>query len=301
MIAAEAYQAEGPKEAHAQGWLVSILLHGTVAFAAILLMQQVTIMPKDEAFKWNVAMVSPTQQFQSTAPTQNQYPAQSDPSTTSTPLSPTQQTTPTQTLSSPQLQAQQVTPSISERITTPIITEAPAPPPAELTTSARQTTHTTLPAEPTRHETLAPMVVESTSIVEPAGTPTDSSGESDVLTTASSQSPTQVAAISPALSNVASKRDYGWLSEIVLRRVEELKRYPASARVEPAEGKVVLKVVINENGSIGEVEVFQSSGHSALDKAAVETMREAGPFHLPRSLGQARKTLKIPMNYHLDR
>ena len=300
MIAAEAHQAEGPKEAHAQGWLVSILLHGTVAFAAILLMKQVTIMPKDEAFKWNVAMVSPTQLVQSTAPTQNQYPAQSGPSTTSTPISPTQQTTPTQTLSSPQLQAQQITPSISERIT-PILTEAPAPTPAELTTSARPTPHTTQPAEPLRHETLAPMVDESTSIVEPADTPTDSSGESDVQTVASGQSPTQVAAISPVLSNVPSKRDYGWLSETVLRRVEELKRYPASARVEPAEGKVVLKVVINENGSIGEVEVFQSSGHPALDKAAVETMREAAPFHLPRSLGQARKTLKIPMNYHLDR
>ncbi len=300
MIAAEAHQVEGPKEAHAQGWVVSILLHGTVALTAILLMKQVTIMPKDEAFKWNVAMVSPTQLVQSSAPTQDQYTAQSGPSTTSAPISPMQQTTPTQTLSSPQLQAQQITPSISERIT-PILTEAPAPTPAELTTSARPTPHTTQPAEPLRHETLAPMVDESTSIVEPADTPTDSSGESDVQTAASGQSPTQVAAISPVLSNVPSKRDYGWLSETVLRRVEELKRYPASARVEPAEGKVVLKVVINENGSIGEVEVFQSSGHPALDKAAVETMREAAPFHLPRSLGQARKTLKIPMNYHLDR
>ena len=113
--------------------------------------------------------------------------------------------------------------------------------------------------------------------------------------------PTQMAAISPAPSNAPTKRDYGWLSEAILRRVEELKRYPASARMDRAEGKVVVKAVINEDGSIGEVEVFQSSGHPALDKAAIETMRQAAPFHLPRPLGQPRLTIKIPMSYRLDR
>jgi protein TonB len=110
-----------------------------------------------------------------------------------------------------------------------------------------------------------------------------------------------MAAISPASSSAPTKRDYGWLSEAILRRVEELKRYPASARVDRAEGKVVVKAVINEDGSIGEVEVFQSSGHPGLDKAAVETMRQAAPFHLPRPLGQPRMTIKIPMSYRLDR
>jgi protein TonB len=111
----------------------------------------------------------------------------------------------------------------------------------------------------------------------------------------------QMAAISPAPSNVPTKRDYGWLSEAILRRVEELKRYPTSARVDRAEGRVVVKAVINEDGSIGEVEVFQSSGHPGLDKAAVETMRQAAPFQLPRPLGQPRMTIKIPMSYRLDR
>jgi protein TonB len=113
--------------------------------------------------------------------------------------------------------------------------------------------------------------------------------------------PTQMAAISSAPTNAPTMRDYGWLSEAILRRVEELKRYPASARVDHAEGKVVVKAAINEDGSIGEVEVFQSSGHPGLDKAAVETMREAAPFHLPRPLGQPRMTIKIPMSYRLDR
>jgi protein TonB len=108
-------------------------------------------------------------------------------------------------------------------------------------------------------------------------------------------------AISPASTNAPTKLDYGWLSETILRRVEELKRYPASARVDRAEGKVVVKAVIAEDGSIGDVEVFQSSGHPGLDKAAMETLRQAAPVHLPRPLGQPRMTIKIPMSYRLDR
>ena len=109
-----------------------------------------------------------------------------------------------------------------------------------------------------------------------------------------------MATISPAPTNAPTTRDYAWLSETILRRVEELKHYPASARVDRAEGKVVVKAVINEDGSIGEVEVFQGSGHPGLDKAALETLRQAAPFHLLRPLGQPRMTIKIPMSYRLD-
>jgi periplasmic protein TonB len=79
-----------------------------------------------------------------------------------------------------------------------------------------------------------------------------------------------------------------------------LKRYPASARVDRAEGKVVVKAVIDEDGSVSEEEVLQSSGHPELDKAAIDTLRQAAPFHLPRPLGQSSMTIKIPMSYRLD-
>jgi protein TonB len=110
-----------------------------------------------------------------------------------------------------------------------------------------------------------------------------------------------MAAISPAPASEPAKRDYGWLSETILRRVEELKRYPAAARIDRAEGKVLVKAVINEDGSVGDVEIFQSSGYPSLDKAAIETIRQAAPFHLPHPLGRPRMTIKIPMSYRLDR
>jgi protein TonB len=133
---------------------------------------------------------------------------------------------------------------------------------------------------------VAPIAAEATTSIEkPVEAATAVSPESGTQTTPSS---------------APVKRDYGWLSETILRRVEELKHYPSSARVDRAEGRVVVRAVINEDGSVGDVEVSQSSGHQGLDKAAVETMRQAAPFHLPRPLGQPRMTIKIPMNYRLD-
>ena len=297
MIAADPSRTGGQKDAHVQGWLVSVLLHGTVAFAAILLVKQIQLVPPSEPFKWNVAMVSSTLPVKPTTSPPNQVPASPAPSTTSVP--------------SPHVQ--QTAPSISERTVTPVLTE-PSPP--HPTPSSQSAAHTTQPAEPSRHETVAPMVAEATSIVKPAEAPMSVSAESGAQTVPSSPpsailgqaaqsnqapAPTQMAAISPAQSEAPTTRDYGWLSEAILRRVEEMKRYPPSARVDRAEGKVVVKAVINDDGSIGEVEVFQSSGYPGLDKAAVETMRQAAPFHLPRPLGQPRMTIKIPMSYRLDR
>jgi protein TonB len=91
------------------------------------------------------------------------------------------------------------------------------------------------------------------------------------------------------------------LSETILRRVEELKHYPAEARLDRAEGKVILKAVIREDGTVDDVEVFQGSGFQSLDHAAVELMKQAAPFHLPHPLGKSKVTVKIPMSYRLDR
>jgi protein TonB len=291
VIATGPHRSGGHKEAHVQGWLVSVLLHGTVALAALLLVKQIQLVPQDEPFKWNVAMVSPAQPVQPTASSPNQAPAPSVPSTTLASSPHVQQTAPAQTLPSAQPLAQQTTSSISERASTPVVTE---PPPPQPTTPSQSAAHTTQPAE-------APMVVSAESAAQTAPSSTPSAILEQTAQSDQTPTPTQLVAISPAPSNAPTKRDYGWLSEAILRRVEELKRYPTSARVDRAEGKVVVKAVINEDGSIGEVEVFQSSGHPGLDKAAVETMRQAAPFHLPRSLGQPHMTIKIPMSYRLDR
>ncbi|TKB67057.1 MAG: energy transducer TonB [Nitrospira sp.] len=269
-----------------------------MAFTALLLVKQVQLAPQNDAFKWNVAMVSPAQHVQSTASVQNHAPNPSVPSTTTTPAP---QITPAETLSSLQPPAQQPTPTISEHVAPPVLTESLALTSTQPATASRSTAHATPSDEPIKNEAVAPMVAEPTSVVRLADASTAVPGESGAQTVPSDQAPVQMTALSPAPSNPQTKRDYGWLSEAILRRVEELKRYPASARVDRTEGKVVIKAVITEDGNLGEVEVFQSSGYPTLDKAAIDTLRQAAPFHLPHPLGQPRMTIKIPMSYRLDR
>ena len=299
MIAAAPHRSESRTEAHVQGWIISVLLHGTVAFTALLLVKQVQLAPQNEAFKWNVAMVSPTPQVQSPTQAQNQAPARSGPSAPSAPIPPAQQPTQTQPVSSSLLLDQQTPLPISERTNNPAALEPPLPTQMELATPARSMAHTIEPTEPIIHATDTPAEVstESTAQNTPSNAPTSILGQAAYT----DQLPAQMATLSQAPSTAQTKRDYGWLSEAILRRVEELKRYPASARVDRAEGKVVIKAVITEDGNLGEVEVFQSSGYPTLDKAAIDTMRQAAPFHLPHPLGQPRMTIKIPMSYRLDR
>ena len=326
MIAAGPHRSRLQKEAHSLGWLVSILLHAAVALITLLLVTQAQLSPQDEPFKWNVAMVAPTQPVTATTSRPHQSTAPSVPPPPPTPASPAQQNAPTQPLAAPQPLAQQTPPSIAERTAvTPTVAEPPAPTPLEPATPLQSAAHTVRSAEPIRHEAAAPRAPEASPIQKPveepptvpvpsdthATSPTPSAALVSPPTPATIHSPTpapltdtapaQTASIAQVPANAPMKRDYGWLSEAILRRVEELKRYPVSARAERAEGKVVVKAVINEDGSIGEMEISQSSGHPGLDKAAMDTMRQAAPFHLPHPLGQPRMTIKIPMSYRLER
>ena len=158
---------------------------------------------------------------------------------------------------------------------------------------------------PAIHETFAPPPPDSTTVPvsEPPVTATPSqpySAQSAPSEATSTTAAPQIAALAPTPSAVPPRQDYGWLSDTILRRVEELKRYPPEARLDRAEGKVVLKAVIRADGSVDDVEVYQSSGYRSLDQAAVELMKRAAPIQLPRPLGKAKMTVKIPMSYRLE-
>lgn len=283
------------KGSHVQGWVVSLLLHGAVVLGAILLVKQIQLTPQEKPFEWDVSLVSPTEPVTPDASPPNQAQAQPAPSPR------LQQTVPSPQPQSPQPLAQQTAPPITERTVTPVAPKTPVSPPPQ-------------PAEPIKHETVAPVVTEAPAVEKPTEAPVAAPTKSAAQTPPPAPSaileqtakpdtapvPAQTAAIAQAPANEPTKRDYGWLSETILRRVEELKRYPATARIERAEGRVVVKAVINEDGSVGEVEVVQSSGFPSLDKAAMETIKQAAPFHLPHPLGRPRLTIKIPISYRLD-
>ncbi|AOZ68710.1 hypothetical protein LPB142_04755 [Rhodobacter xanthinilyticus] len=59
-------------------------------------------------------------------------------------------------------------------------------------------------------------------------------------------------------------------------RIEARKRYPSAAG--RAQGRVTVALSVSRSGALGGVAVARSSGHAALDQAALEAVRRAGRF-----------------------
>lgn len=100
---------------------------------------------------------------------------------------------------------------------------------------------------------------------------------------------------------MARKPDYGWLTGPLLQRIDALKQYPVSARLHRLEGRVVVRIVIQEDGQIVSAAITKSSGHNVLDQAALETLRQASPIALSQPLDKSSVTMQIPLGYYLDR
>jgi periplasmic protein TonB len=347
---------------HTAGWLISVLLHGSVVVGAFFFVQRVQLAPQSEPFKWNVALVSPVSPSTPSSPSsslaQNLAPTPAEtptPSTTSRKHSAPPVTEPTnseplqskppvmtatalptpltqaepqpvkpvpQTMAAaPQEVVKSVDPVPPATVPTPVAPPLPVEPrthtptPVESVSPSHQTIHSeTMPVPPQGESdptmAITPAHPEPPTLTSPVATasPEPATSITTHVTTPPSEtsvpaasSATQVAALAPPGSNRPARIDYGWLKEAILRRVEELKRYPAEARVDRAEGKVVVQAVINADGSVDDVEISQSSGSATLDKAAVDLMRRAAHFpSLPHSLEKPRVTVKIPINYRLD-
>lgn len=119
------------------------------------------------------------------------------------------------------------------------------------------------------------------------------------------QATTEIARLQPSFNTPTAQAlptpqaDYGWLVEALRSKVQELKRYPTIARMNNWEGRVVLRAVIMDNGEVAELEVAESSGHAALDAAALEAMKRASPLKLRHPLGRSHVVLHVPIRYHL--
>jgi len=97
-----------------------------------------------------------------------------------------------------------------------------------------------------------------------------------------------------------AQADFGWLSESLWKRIEQLKRYPIQARARRWEGKVVLEAVIRHDGTILECLVAESSGHGLLDQDAISVLRKASPLALKHPLGKEQITILVPIAYRLE-
>ena len=325
MTSTELYRGSDHAGTHTTGWVASMLLHSGLIVGALLFAQRVQLAPQSEPFRWNVALVSSDSSQTSSAGSSS-----SDSMPAVTPTTPTTPSITPRMHPAPSV-PQTMIPTFPDTVkpadpapTAPAVLVAP-PQPAEPIERAPAAIESMSPSDQTASSetvTVPPQSESDPTMAVTSAHPesstlnsslTDASPEPPASSTPQTPPPTaeisvpaassapQVAALAPPGSNRPARIDYGWLSEVILRRVEELKRYPAEARVDRTEGKVVVKAVINEDGSVDDVEIFQSSGSTTLDKAAIDLMRRAAPFSLPHLLGKPRVTVKIPMNYRLDR
>jgi protein TonB len=96
-----------------------------------------------------------------------------------------------------------------------------------------------------------------------------------------------------------SQADYGWLSAALFSRIEQIKRYPALARSNHWEGRVVLEAVIRKDGTIVQAKIVESSGHAALDQDALAALERASPLGLKYPLNRSL-TWHVPITSRLS-
>lgn len=103
----------------------------------------------------------------------------------------------------------------------------------------------------------------------------------------------------PAVARPGPKADYRWVGEALGERVRQLLVYPAKARLNNLTGRVVVRVVIREDGHLHDIEIVKGSGHDILDHAAIELVRRACPLKMKHALGRPQVTIMLPVVYEL--
>ncbi len=104
-------------------------------------------------------------------------------------------------------------------------------------------------------------------------------------------------------SRPATKPDYGWLSQALWSTVEQRKRYPQEARRNHWEGKVILRLTIEQRGAaihLLDVSLEESSGHSLLDRHTLDMVRKAFPLDVKHVLAQRQIQLHLPFSYRME-
>ncbi|MGE0276562.1 MAG: TonB family protein [Nitrospiraceae bacterium] len=107
----------------------------------------------------------------------------------------------------------------------------------------------------------------------------------------------------PVRAKPAARPDYGWLAQALWANVDQRKRYPAEAKRNRWEGKVVLRLTIEQRGSsvhLLDLTLEESSGHAVLDRHTQEMVRNAFPLEVKHALSQPRIQLHVPFSYSMQ-
>ena len=92
----------------------------------------------------------------------------------------------------------------------------------------------------------------------------------------------------------------GSTSAVPLYKRNPAPKYPRSAKRKGYEGKVILNVLVNREGKVESLAIFQSSGHKILDKAAQKAV--ATWLFSPATRGKERVAMwiRVPIRFDLQ-
>ncbi|ULA63787.1 MAG: TonB family protein [Nitrospira sp.] len=136
-----------------------------------------------------------------------------------------------------------------------------------------------------------------------ASAPTPSSHAEEAKDPEAPDAPHAVVAMGhPSITRtISAGSDFGWLTDLLKRRIKSFQAYPRLAAMQGWEGKVVVQATIGQDGRLLSAVVTESSGFASLDQDALTLMHRATPIHFQQELGQTHIDVFIPVIYHLNR
>lgn len=321
-------------------WGFSMATHGLLVGLATLLLTELPP-PPPPTFKWDVAVVQsppPAAEPAPTPPVESQPPPTPQPVTPPPPkqvqpvkaqpvvrqvqrpqeLQPVQQVQPVhESLPVQTAQAiQQVTMQQTETVTRTVqevVSPAHEAPQTvvESTTAVEQST-------PAVQEFSAPATVAMSEVTTRQAEPVTqvAAVASDIQTVEIPQQIEQTIVqreVQPVQQRVVKQRavqarpgerpDYGWLSQALWSSVDQRKRYPAEAKRNHWEGRVILRLTIEQRGGalhLLDLVLEESSGHSVLDRHTLDIVRNAFPLQVKHQMALAKMQLDLPFSYRME-
>jgi protein TonB len=87
------------------------------------------------------------------------------------------------------------------------------------------------------------------------------------------------------------KEHFAYIRDLITKQLV----YPTMARKMSWSGKTVVAFVINEDGTVHNIRVVETSGYPILDKSATETVRNVAPFPKP----PVRAEIVVPISFKM--
>ena len=95
------------------------------------------------------------------------------------------------------------------------------------------------------------------------------------------------------------KNSHGYITASPNYNVNPKPNYPTTARKRGYQGTVILKVLISENGTVGDIFVEKKSGYEVLDNSAVNAVRNWSFFPAKKNGVPVASWVSVPIKFRL--